>query len=107
MDRKVLIKNLSNLFCDVNKAGTRYSEVWLSDVDFGGLYQSDKLILNVKAEHQIDNCNDEIRGILKLLDEKAHQELQFIWSVQVYDVDDKIHCVEDGILIYDEDNACK
>jgi hypothetical protein len=56
MDRKALIKRLNHLFCDLNRAGKKYTEVWLSDVDFGDLYRADKYILNVKAEHAIDAC---------------------------------------------------
>src|SRR5579863_8964352 len=107
MDRKVLIKSLNNVFCDINKAGKKYSEVWLTDVDFGGLYQSDKYVLNVKAEHQIDNCKDEIVEILNILDSRAHDELQLIWSVNVYNADDQIQCAEERELIYNEENECK
>ena len=56
MDTNTIIKNLKGIFCDSNKRDKRYSEVWLSDVDFGGLYHTNKYyILNVKAEHKIDN----------------------------------------------------
>jgi|HubBroStandDraft_6_1064221.scaffolds.fasta_scaffold634153_2 hypothetical protein len=106
MDRRILIKNLNHLFCNLNKEGKKYSEVWLSDVDFGQLYQTEKYILNVKAEHNIDSCNDEIREILQILDKKARQELQNIWSVSVYDSNDNIHCVGDDLLVYNEANAC-
>jgi hypothetical protein len=108
MDRKVLIKSLKKLFCDINKTEKKYSEVWISDIDYGGLYHSDKyVVLNVKTEHQISSCYEEIGWIIKYLDEKAHEELQSIWRVQVYNADDRLHCVEDGISVYDEEDACK
>ena len=107
MDRKVLIKKLKNVFCEINKTGKKYSEVWSSEVNFGGLYRSGQYNLNVRAEHQISNLFEEIREIIQLLDEKAYEESQFIWSVHVYNADDRLHCVEDGILVYDEEDTCK
>ena len=106
MDRKALIKKLNSLFCDLNKAGKKYTEVWLSDVDFGDLYRADKYILNVKAEHAIDACNDEIKEILLILDKNAREELQYIWRVAVYDANDNIHCIGDELLVYDEATSC-
>jgi hypothetical protein len=106
MDRKVLIKNLNNLFCNLNKQGRKYSEVWLTDLDFGGLYQSGKYILNVKAHHKIDSCSDEIREILGILEKEVHSELQYIWSVTVYDANDQIHCISSDSLVFEEGTAC-
>jgi hypothetical protein len=106
MDRKALIKKLNLLFCELDKGKKRYTEVWLSDVDFGKLYQAEKYILNVKAAHEIDSCNDEIRDILRFLDKNAHDELQYIWSVSVYDVNEKVHCVGDDILVFNKATAC-
>nr|MBA2406658.1 hypothetical protein [Chitinophagales bacterium] len=62
-----LAKKLKNLFCAENKANRKYSEVWLSDVDFGGLYETDKVVVNVKAEHEIESCNEEIKYIVTVL----------------------------------------
>jgi len=106
MDRKALIKNLNHLFCNLNKQGRKYSEVWLTDVDFGGLYQSGKYVLNVKAHHRIDSCNDEIKEILAILDKEAHSELQYVWSVSVYDANDQIHCISSDSIVFDEGTAC-
>jgi hypothetical protein len=107
MDRNLLIKKLNNLFCDLSKNGKKYSEVWLSDMDFGGLYEANKFVLNVKAGHQINSCSDEIREILYYLDKNAHEELQSIWSVTVYDTNDMIHCSDSNdLLVFNEANAC-
>ena len=107
MDRKVLIKNLNHLFCNLNKQGRKYSEVWLTDLDFGGLYELGKYILMSKPYlYKIDSCSDEIREILGILEKEAHSELQFIWSVTVYDANDEIHCVSSDSLVFDEGTAC-
>ena len=54
-----LSKKLKDVFCNENKAEKKYATVWLSDVDFGGLYQTDKFVVNVKAEHKIASCNKD------------------------------------------------
>lgn len=108
MDRKTLINKLNAVFCDISKADKRYSEVWLSDVDFGGLYKSDQYILNVRVEHNIDNCTEEIFTVVDILFEKAKEEVAFIWRVAVYANNDQFaHCEAPLMLVYDEDNACK
>lgn len=107
MDRKALIKKLNSLFCALNKEGRKYTEVWLSDVDFGELYHSDKYyILNVKAEHVIDSCNAEIREILHILDKNVKEELQYIWRVAVYDASENVHCVGDELTVFNEATSC-
>lgn len=109
MDLKTSIKEkLNSIFCDINKKDKKYSEVWLSDMEFGDLYKpANKFILNVKAEHIIDGCKDEIDFILDLLDEKAKEELQSILLIRVFDTSDEIHCASDEILIYSEEESCK
>jgi hypothetical protein len=106
MDTKALIKKLNEIFCDLNRTEKKYSEVWLTDADFGGLYYSELYVLNIKAEHQIHSCSDEIGYIISLLDEKAKEELKLIWRVDVYNADEEIHCQSDEGLIYNESIAC-
>src|SRR5690349_2115731 len=107
MDKKEAIKiKLNTIFCDVNKKDRKYLEVWLSDVDFGELYQADKYVLNVKAEHNIDSCKDEIDEILELLDQKAKDELENIWQINIFDTTDEMHCESGELLIYSQENAC-
>lgn len=106
MDTKILVEKLHKVFCDIGKKGKLYSKVWLDPADFGGLYHSDKYILNVKAYHSIDNCNSEISDIFKILDERAKEELQYIWRVAVYQGDnDEIHCAS-NLVVFEEENAC-
>ncbi|HWK06101.1 MAG TPA: hypothetical protein VNS58_20815 [Puia sp.] len=107
MDKKVLIRSLKKLFCDLNQVGKRYSEVWISDVDFGGLYHSDQYILHLRAAHPIRSRFKETAWIIKFLDEHAHEESKFIWRVQVHAADDKMYDAEDGILVYDEETLYK
>lgn len=106
MDQKVFINRLQKIFCDTNKEDKKYSAVWLSDVDLGGMYYTDKYVLNVKAEHQIENSNDEIISILQLLHEKANEELKSIWRVVVYNANEEWHCYSEDMIVYSEEAVC-
>lgn len=102
-----LSKRLNEIFCSENKKNRKYSQVWLSYVDFGGLYQSEKVIVNVKAEHEIDSCNDEIKDIMSMLfSNMTKEELAFIWRVDVYNSFEVIHCQSDELLVYRVEDAC-
>lgn len=102
-----LKKKLKDVFCAENKNARRYSEVWLSEVDFGGLYHSDKFVVNVKAEHQIDSCNEEIKYIFATLFKQLSQEdLSLIWRVDVYNSDEQIHCQSEDVLVYTSLDNC-
>lgn len=103
-----LKKKLKNIFCASNDEPRRYSEVWLSEADFGGLYKSDKFILHVKAEHDIDSCNDEIKNITNELFAKlTKEEFSLIWRIIVYNSSEEMHCASDELLVFNEAEACK
>ncbi|MBC7425010.1 MAG: hypothetical protein H7321_00630 [Bacteroidia bacterium] len=103
-----LKKKLRDIFCSENKANKKYSEVWLSDADFGGLYQSHKYIVNVKAEHLISSCNDEIKYIItNLFKGLSTEELEFVWRVVVFNSNEQVHCESVDILIYSEEVSCE
>ncbi len=109
MDTKLLIKNLQSAFCDFNSNIKKYSEIWLTDADFGGMYASGKYILNLKAElgYDIDSCGQEIDDILTFLEQKTKEELQFIVRVDIYDSEEEIHCQSHELLLYNESIACE
>lgn len=106
MDTKLLVKKLNEVFCNYNKTDKKYSEVWLSEVDLGGLYNNGKFVLCVKAEHEIDSCYNEINDIIQMLDENAKEELQYIWTVQVYDLEEEVHCESSDLKVFDEATSC-
>ncbi len=102
-----LAKKLKDFFCAENKADKKYSEIWLSDVDFGGLYQNDKVVVNVKAEHYIESCNEEIKLIVaKLFKHLSADELSLIWRVDVHNSFEEIHCQSDDLLVYATESSC-
>lgn len=106
MDKKSLVAKLSTVFCQLGKEGKKYLEVWLQEADFGGLYMSDKFTLNIRAYHDIDSRNSEIRDIVFLLYDKAKEEYNYIFNVIVYGADDNIHCESEGLMVYQESQAC-
>lgn len=102
-----LAKKLKDIFCIENKTNRKYSEVWLSDVDFGGLYQTDKVVVNVKAEHNIDSCNEEIKYIINVLFKQLSQEeMSLIWRVDVYNASEEFHCQTEDVMVYTEIDVC-
>ncbi len=102
-----LAKRLKDIFCVENKSKKKYAEIWLSDVDFGGLYQTDKVVVNVKTEHIIDSCNEEIKYIVtSLFKQLSQEELSLIWRVDVYNSFEEIHCQSDNLLVYTTIDAC-
>ena len=107
MDTKTLIANLHNVFCTESKGGKKYTKVWLSRAESFGIDKVHRYILNVQAEHEIESCNDEIRGIVKLLNEKAKPELQTILGIEVHHFEDEYYCQSDEFLIYEDENSCK
>ncbi len=108
MDTKALIEKLNKVFCESSKTGRKYSHVWLADVDFGGLYYNDMFVLNVKADHEINSCNEEIKYVINLLDAKAKEELKTIWRVVVYNRDEEVHCYSprEELIVFDKATAC-
>lgn len=100
-------KKLKYVFCNENKTTHKYSEIWLSEVDFGGLYQTDKFVVNVKTEHEISSCNEEIKYIVTHLFELlTKDERSMIWRVDVYNSFEEIHSNSEDILVYTESDAC-
>ncbi len=93
---------MHQVFSEKNKGEKKYSSIWLSEVDFGGLYHSDKFILNLKAEHQIERYFTEIKDIITILGQKAKEELKYIRQVRVYGPNDKAERESDDFLVYEE-----
>lgn len=106
MDKKLFVKKLHDVFCESNKGKKKYSQVWLTQLDYGGLYYSNDYALKLKAEHQIENYSTEIKEVSKLLREKAKEELKYITRVTVYGQNDKAECENDDYLVYEAAAAC-
>ncbi len=102
-----LKKKLKDVFCAENRTANKYSAVWLTNADFGGLYESSKFIVHIKAEHEIDSCNEEIKYIITVLFKQlSKEELSAIWRVDVYNSFEEMHCQSEDILVYTEADAC-
>ena len=91
MDKAIFIKELKDLFTSFNNKEKRYAEVWLSEIDFGGLYYSEKYILNVKMNFHINERKPEIIAIDDFLKENLDAEkYKFIECPSVYKDNERI-----------------
>ena len=101
---KDLAKALKDIFCMENLKQRKYAEVWLSEVDFGGLHLNDKVVVNVRAAEFIESRIVEIKHIamdlLKLLDP---EESRLVWRVSVYMFDEDEHCAGDELLVFKDE----
>ncbi len=105
MDKKLLIKNLNSLFCQLGAKGKRYAEVWLEDADFGGLYRSGKFSLKARSQERIVHYHKELKDIVYFLHDNAPAEYKCILHVLLYNPDDQVHCQQPDSLVYAE-SAC-
>lgn len=106
MDKAVFIKKLRDIFFNLNKDEKKFSKVWLSDMDFGGLYHSGKYILNLKADHQINSYKTEAGFILDLLNEKLDKEQNsYIFSLKIYYEPEYASPDRDDIILYNDEGA--
>ncbi|MGI8637459.1 MAG: hypothetical protein ACR2KZ_18845 [Segetibacter sp.] len=102
MDTKALVKKLQEIFAEINKGEKKYSKIWLSEIDLGGLYHAVNYVLRLKAVYTIHDVYDETLQIIKLLNEKAKDESKFIPRVSIYDINEKAQPQYDDIIIYEE-----
>lgn len=105
MDTKALIEKLQEIFSAVNRGEKKYTKIWLSEIDLGGLYYSNKFILRLKAAFAIKDFIKETLEIVELLNEKAKDQAKFIQRVSVYDVNEKAQPSYEDIIIYEEASA--
>ena len=103
MDKRIFIKEIKKLFIDFNKSEKRYSQVWLSEIDYGGLYYSDKYILNVKMEHHIDSIIQEITYVIDFVRKNLSKEIfSYMYSVSIHNDDERIWHEKEDIILYDD-----
>lgn len=105
MDTNALIKKLQEVFSEKNAGERKYSQIWLSEIDLGGLYHSDTFALRLKAAYTIKDLFNETLEIIRTLKEKAKEEAQYISRVSVYDISEKAHPESDDIIVYEEASA--
>ncbi len=101
MDAKALVKILHEVFAENNKGDKKYSQVWLSQLNYGGLYYSDDFALKLKAEQKIERYLNEVTFISSLLREKAQEESKSIMRVSVYGPDEKAEPESDDYIVYE------
>ena len=89
-----------SIFAEENKKEKRYNEVWLTVEDFGGLPDSDKFVINVKAEPIVTSKILELKQIgLDLFQQLDKDEIPLYWRVKLYRHDERIRHQADDIII--------
>lgn len=106
MDKTKLVKELKDIFCNLNKEDRKYSTVWLSSLD--DLTGRDRYVLNIKAEHNIDSCFEELEFVYKTLIEKIDTKIldSIVGRVAVYNKYEEEHCSIEDIVIFGEQQVC-
>ena len=98
---------LKELFSNANKNDKKYAEIWLNGVDFGGLYDTDLVVVNISAAYELESCNEELkfigRQLFPLLDKKVHSK---IWRVALYNYSEDVHCDTGEMLVYMAEDIC-
>lgn len=105
MDTKALIRKLRDVFGKNDKGVKKYNQIWLSEIDFNGLYQSDKFTLNLKSKNKIERYLTELEFVSSLLRDKAKEELKYIMVVKVFGPDEKAEPESDDYIVYEEEAA--
>lgn len=105
MDTKALVKKLHEVFTENNKGDKKYSQVWLSQLDYGGLYYSKNFALKLKADHKIERYSTEISFVSSLIREKAKEESKSILRIAVFGPDENAEPESDDYLVYEEETA--
>lgn len=103
--QKALINKLQETFEANNQGDKKYSRVWLSQLNYGGLYYSKDFALKLKAEHKIERLLTEISFVSSLIREKAAEESKSIMRISVYGPDEKAEPESDDYIIYEDATA--
>ncbi len=104
MDKKVFIKELKELFENLIKEGKKYSKIWLSEANYGGLYHSGAYILNVKAGEHFELTSPELKFLSYFLHEKLDKEKRtYFHQVAFYNDNEPIPEEKGDILLYNEE----
>ena len=92
---------LKELFSNANKTDKKYAEIWLTGVDFGGLYDTDLVVVNISAAYELESCNEELKYIgIQLFPKLAKRVRSKIWRVALYNLSEDVHCEAGEMLVY-------
>lgn len=100
-----LIMSLREIFQKDNAINNKYSQAWLSEVDFGGLlYRENLFVVNVKIEPHVESRSVELKYIImELFKDLPQQQNNAIWRVSVHAAKESIECEYDDRLIFSND----
>lgn len=101
MDIKLFVKTLRKALLE-NNNNKKFSEAWLTEEDAGGLYNTGKYNLHLKADFKIDSLFAEIREVIHMLGRDAPEASKLIWTVRIYNSSDRVRCEIFDICVFSE-----
>jgi hypothetical protein len=102
MDRKALVKNLRGVFSN-SEIRDKYSMIWLSHIDFGGLYHTEtRFDLNVAPKQKVITKFTEIRYVTSFLHSNAKDEAKQIMAVKIHSPEIDTYDVRTDMILYAE-----
>ncbi len=91
---------LVSIFSEENKKEKRYSEVWLTVEDFGGIPDSDNFVINVKTEPIVTSKILELKYIgLDLFKQLDKDEIPLYWHVRLFRHNERVRHTSDDIIL--------
>jgi len=105
MDSKTLIENICSFFRKIECGDKRYSQAWLSETDFGGVYIKRRFVLHVKTAFLMDDYQPERRRIMHLLRENVPEEYNLFRGISILDAADRECYTPDDLLVFDRTEA--
>ena len=107
MDKAAFIKEIKNIFLDINTKEKKYAKVWLSEANFGGLYHSGSYSVNIKPLHNFEIESTELRSVVYMLHDKLDdEERKYLYTIKIYNDNEEIYEEPGDIVLLDEEHVC-
>lgn len=105
MDKATFIKEIKNIFLDINAKEKKYQRVWLSEANFGGLYRSGRYSVNIKPVRNLNETNDELKSLVYKLHDKLNDEKRkYLYTIKIYDVNEDVYNEQGDIMLLNEES---
>ena len=102
MDKAVFVRKLKNIF--LNLEDKKYSKVWLSEANYGGLYRSGHYLVNLKF---LPDFNEEITYISKtvhmLFDKLDKEQITYVERVAAHPSYEDYYSEPNDIVLYNDE----
>ena len=102
MDKAVFVRKLKDIF--LNLEDKKYTKVWLSDANYGGLYRSGHYLVNLKFRPDFNEEITYIRKALRILHDKLDDEqMQHVERIAVHHSYEDYYSEPNDIVLYNDE----